>query len=100
MSSSGPNNAASRPPEVAFKSAGVSAAVWRKEVEQDGRTVVQFHVRVEKRYKDRDGKWQSSDYFFPDELPRLELVARKAFEYVALKHGSPPEAGENGTAPF
>jgi hypothetical protein len=96
MSSNGPTNAPTRAPEVAFKSAGVSAAVWRKEFEQDGRTVVQFHVRVEKRYKDRDGNWQSSDYFFPSELPRLELVVRKAFEYVALKQDVPAEAGESG----
>jgi hypothetical protein len=73
-------------PEQVFRAGTVSAAIWKKETTQDGRIVVQFSIRVQKRYKDADsGEWKTSDYFFPEDLPRLELVAREAFRYVALK---------------
>ena len=73
-------------PDQVFRAGTVSAAIWKKETTQDGRNVVQFSVRVQKRYKDADtGEWKNTDYFFPEDLPRLELVAREAYRYVALK---------------
>ena len=74
-----------KPPERTFRAGNVSASVWSKETEQDGRTVVRYSVRIQKRYQDSKGSWRSSDYFFPDELTRLCLVARKAHEYCVLK---------------
>ena len=77
---------ATNTPDQVFRAGTVSAAIWKKETTQDGRNVVQFSVRVQKRYKDADtGEWKNTDYFFPEDLPRLELVAREAYRYVALK---------------
>jgi hypothetical protein len=73
-----------QPPEKTFRAGTVSASIWRKEVEQNGRKVVQHSIRIQKRYRDKEGKWQNTDYFFPNDLPRLQLVVEKAFEYVAL----------------
>ena len=68
-----------------FRSGGVVAAIWRHDTEQDGRTIVNNSVTIGKRYRDKDGIWQDSSSFFVGDLPRLELVIRKAYEYLALR---------------
>lgn len=74
-----------RDPEKTFRSGRMSAAIWSKEVTEDGRTFNQYSVRVQKRFKDKDdNEWKSTPYYFKDELPQLVLVATKAFEYVAM----------------
>ena len=71
-------------PVRTYRAGGVSAAVWRNESEKDGRTVVAYSVRFQKRFRKND-EWQNSDYYFPEDLPKLQLVAAKAFEFVSLK---------------
>ena len=36
----------------------------------------------------RNGKWQSTNSFRVQDLPRVELVARKAYEFLSLKEKS------------
>jgi len=43
-----------------------------------------FSVRIEKRYKDATGNWQSTTRFKRGDLADLELVAFKAREFVSL----------------
>lgn len=81
------------PPDVVYRSGGVSVAVWKNETLQNGRTVPQFSVRIQKRFKDAEsGEWKTTDYFFPEDLPRLELVVREAYRYVALKENGQDNA--------
>jgi hypothetical protein len=80
-----------QPPDKDFRAGTVSASIWRKEVEQNGRTVVQHSIRIQKRYRDKDGNWKDTDYFFANDLPRLVLVAQKAFELVALTESADEE---------
>ncbi len=81
-------------PERAYDAWPVSAGIWRREEEQEDRTVVLYSVRIQKRYKDKSGEWQNTDYFFPNDLPKLRLVVDKAYEYVCLK-----ERDENPEVP-
>ena len=75
-----------QPPEKEFRAGTISAAIWRNETEQDGRTVVQHSVRINKRYRDpKTGDWRDSDYFFANDLPRLKLVVDKAYRVHCLK---------------
>ena len=85
-----PNN---RPPEKTFRAGHVEAAVWSNEKQEDGCTVIQKSIRIQKRYKDKEGNWKSTDFFFPSEIPDLELVAHKAIEYTRLK-----ESGDSSAA--
>ncbi len=81
-------------PDRRFKARrGVSAAVWRRErITQDGQATRDFSISIGKRYKDKaTGDWKSSSSFFPDDLPHVELVVRKAFEYVTLKRDQDTE---------
>ncbi len=77
-------------PVMQFRAGGIRAAIWRNEIEQDGRTVVRHSVRIDKRYFDaqRD-EWKDSDYLFVNDLPRVRLVVEKAFEYVTLNDRQP-----------
>ena len=68
-----------------FRAGSIKAAIWREEVQDQGRAIVKHSVKIQKRYLDKNSdEWRTTEYFFPNDLPRLCLVAEKAFEYVAL----------------
>ena len=71
-------------PVKKFRAGQISASVWRNERQEDGRTLVNHSVSIQKRYRDVDGAWKDSATFFANDLPRLELVVRKAYEYLTL----------------
>jgi len=48
-----------------------------------------FGVRIEKRYKDTAGNWQSTTRFKRGDLADLELVAFKAREFISLNKREP-----------
>ena len=50
-----------------------------------------FSVRIEKRYKDATGNWQSTTRFKRGDLADLELVVFKAREFVSLNEREPSE---------
>ena len=69
-----------------FKAGTVRAAIWKEDREDAGRQTVRFSVKIEKRYFDEASKdWRNTDYFFANDLPRLRLVAERAFEFIALR---------------
>ena len=64
---------------------GISAAVWeRQEIQEDGTLRIRYSVSIQKRYRDKEGNWQDSDSYFANDLPKLQLVAGKAYEFVTL----------------
>lgn len=80
-------------PVKSYKAGSVEASVWRQEVEKNGHTILRHSVCIQKQFKNKEGKWQNSNYFFPEDLPKLELVTKKAFECVSLKESE--EIGED-----
>jgi len=72
-------------PEKCFRAGKVSAAIWANRVEKDGWFYVRRSVRFQKRFRDSDGNWVDSDYYFLQDLPNIALVATKAFEFCALE---------------
>ena len=68
-----------------FRAGVISAAVWKNEETQtDGNIRVKHSVKIQKRFCDKDGNWKDSDYLFPEDLPKVELLVRKAFEFITL----------------
>lgn len=68
-----------------FKAGTVRAAIWKEDRQEGDRTAARFSVKIEKRYFDEAGKeWRNTDYFFANDLPRLRLVAERAFEFIVL----------------
>ena len=74
-------------PVTDFRVGGISASVWRNEVQQDGEIRVRYSIRIQKRYRNSDGEYTTSPCFFPQDLPKLQLCVQKAFEFTMLKEG-------------
>jgi hypothetical protein len=84
-----------QPPIREFRIGTVSCAVWRDEVEQDGRTQVRHSFKLKKRYRDRDGNWQDSQTYFPDDVFKAIIVFQQAYEFAMLhekENGEPAAA--------
>ena len=77
-------------PIKVIRAGTVSASVWKNEVDKNGTPVVRYSIRIQKRFQQDDGEWKNTDYFFPEELPKLQLVTAKAFEYISLKESEEP----------
>ncbi len=71
-------------PVESFRAGHVSAAIWRSEEQRDGQTVVKHSVRIQNQYK-KDGEYQDTDYYFDHDLADLELVTRKAREFIRIR---------------
>jgi hypothetical protein len=90
---------ANRPPDKELRAGKVGAALWKSETVRDDRTVIEWSVKVEKRYKDRQGdEWRSSNYYFPSELADLEIVVRRAHEFCRLREDAGAAAGTDVSA--
>jgi len=68
-----------------FRAGNIQASLWEKRVEQHGQNVIRYSVRIQKQFRKEDGNYENTEYYFRDDLPKLILVAQKAFEYIALK---------------
>ena len=75
-------------PEKRFKSKGVTASIFPREIEgKNGRTVIKNTV-IQRTYKDQNGNWKYTDSFGINDLPKVEAVARKAYEYLTTEEES------------
>ena len=72
-------------PEKTFNQGSCRAAVFANEIKQNGKTAIVRNVAIQKRYKDKDGNWQNTNSFGVNDLPKLVLIATKAFDYLTLK---------------
>lgn len=72
-------------PVKTFRVGRIEASVWQNETQKDGQTIVKKSVRIQKSFRDDKGDYQKTDYYFPDDLPKLALAAQKAFEYIAVR---------------
>ena len=59
--------------------------MWRDTVTRNDVEVVVHNVQIDRTYKDGDEFKRTNSFDAARDLPRVELVARKAFEFVALK---------------
>lgn len=69
-------------PEKIFEQGSCKAAIFANEIEKDGKTSVIKKVLIQKRYLDKDGNWQNNNSFDVNDLPKLILVATKAYDYL------------------
>jgi len=74
-----------RPPFKTFRAGKMSIAIWRNEVEQGDRTFVQYSIKIQKRYRDKEtDEWKTAEYLYPTDLPHLIICAQKAFESISM----------------
>lgn len=67
-------------PIKTVRAGNVRAAIWANYGDDDR---VYHSVSVTRSYRDGD-TWKDSTVFGRDDLPKVELVTRKAFEFISL----------------
>ena len=73
-------------PVMDFRIGCVELAVWKKTMEHDGRSVVRYDAKLNRRYKDREsGEWKDTQYFDADDLMRIALLAQRAAQCLCIK---------------
>ena len=73
-------------PEKKFSTGAVNATVWQNTGKsRNGEAASYRTVSMQRRYKDRNGVWQSANSLRVNDLPRASLVLQKAFEYIVLR---------------
>jgi hypothetical protein len=73
---------AGQKPVAKFRAGQVSTALWENEISVNGRKVTVLKATVQRRYKDKDGKWKSSTSFSRNEIPLAIYCLKKAFEKI------------------
>jgi hypothetical protein len=84
-------------PIAKFKAGQVSSALWANEIDVKCSTVTILKATVQRRYKDKDGNWQSSGSFSRNEIPLAIYCLRKAFEKIIEKQQEVSANGSNNT---
>ena len=74
------NKMTGQKPVAKFKAGMVSAAIWENQIEMKGKTVTMLKSTVQRRYKDKDGDWKSSQSFSRNEIPLAIYCLQQAFE--------------------
>ena len=73
-------------PEKKFRAGAVSATIWKNTAEnKEGSEVEYKTISIERNYTDKEGKWQSTNSFRINDLPKAKVVLEKAYEYLVLK---------------
>ena len=72
-------------PEKSFVAGGIVVSVWENEVEVDGNIRAFKSVSFARRYKDKEGNWQSSNSLRISEIPRAIMALGKAYEHLTLR---------------
>ena len=73
-------------PEKKFSTGVISATVWKNSgTSKEGSPTEYKTITLQRRYTDKDGKWQSTNSLRINDLPRAVLVLNKAYEYIVLK---------------
>jgi hypothetical protein len=81
-------------PVAKFKAGQVSAAIWENEIAvKNGNTVKMLKATVQRRYKDNEGSWKSSQSFSRNEIPLAIYCLQKAFERMITAQSD--ESGDN-----
>ena len=76
-----------------FRAGQVSCALWENEATIDGRSVTMLKATVERRYKDKNDTWKSSNSFSRNEIPLAIYCLEKAFDAIIDEQGSSASNG-------
>ena len=73
------------------------AAIWENEIRVNGSSKTVLKASVERRYKDKDGSWKSSQSFSRNEIPLAVYCLSKAFETIVAEEKDEGNGG-NGAS--
>ena len=70
-----------------FSAGTISCALWENEATVEGRKVSILKTTIERRYKDRDGTWNSTGSFSRNEIPLAIYCLVQAFAAMVGEKG-------------
>jgi hypothetical protein len=85
-------------PEKKISTGAISATVWQNETVRNGQPGIYRTVTLQRSYKDKNDRWQTTSSFRLNDLPKAALVLNKAYEYLVLRESDPnsQQAVEDG----
>ena len=73
-------------PERKFSTGVITATVWQNQGKsRNGEQISYRTVSLQRRYKDKNGVWQTANSLRVNDLPKATLVLQKAYEYTVLR---------------
>ena len=69
-------------PEITFRHGPCSASVFENEYQRGEDTFTIRTVSFQKRYRDKDGNWQTTASLKVEDIPKAVLVLNKAYEFL------------------
>ena len=73
-------------PEKKFRAGAISATVWQNKGQtKEGEATEYRTISIERCYKDKEDKWQSTNSLRVNDLPRATVVLQKAYEFLVFK---------------
>jgi len=73
-------------PEKKFRAGAISVTVWKNSnTSKSGEPIEYKTVTLERRYKDRNGEWQSTNSFMVNDIPKAIVAFCSAYEYLVMK---------------
>ena len=70
-------------PERSFRVGAVRAAVWVNTVRaKDGSSFQKKRIVLERRYRDANGDWKSTNSYDINDIPKARLALHQAYAYL------------------
>ena len=69
-------------PEKTFRAGSVSATIWKNTNKVNNEDVSFYTTSIIRSYKDAEGNWKTTSIFRMNDLPKLQLVSKRAYEYT------------------
>ncbi len=72
-------------PEKKFRAGAISATVWLNRGQKPSGEETEYRsISIERNYKDKQDKWQSTNSLRVNDLPKAKVVLHKAYEFLVF----------------
>lgn len=73
-------------PEKNFRAGSISVTIWNNTAQNKEGLVTNYSsISFERRYKDQNGQWKSTNSLRINDVPKAQAVLQKAYEYLLFK---------------
>ena len=80
-------------PLAKFRAGQVSCALWENEISVNGAPKTVLKASIQRRYKDSDGNWKSSQSLSRNEIPLAIYCLARAFDKIVQEETSQSGSG-------
>lgn len=80
-------NASTSKPVQTYRLHGISVSIFANHAKANGEDTVFYKVSIQRTYKDGD-EFRTTNSFSRDDLPIVELLARRASDYILAQESS------------